>query len=64
MVYIADSSDPELLRLWCRLAGAAPIPPLVWETSYALGVTLKKKKAKSKMSKMFILFGRGYDERK
>ena len=40
--------DPELLWLWpwCRLAAVALIPPLAWETPYAAGVALKKKKAK------------------
>ena len=32
-----------LLWLWCGLAAAAPIRPLAWELSYALGVALKSK---------------------
>ena len=37
------SSDLELLWLWCRPAGTAPIGPLAWEPPYAVGVALKKK---------------------
>ena len=33
--------------LWCRLAAAAPIPPLAWELPYAAGVALKSKKIKT-----------------
>ena len=33
-----------LLRLWHRLATAAPIRPLAWELSYARGAALKRKK--------------------
>ena len=36
--------DPELLWLWCRLAAAALIGPLVWEPPCALAAALKKKK--------------------
>ena len=36
-------SNPVLLWLWCRLAAAAPIKPLVWELPYATSVVLKKK---------------------
>ena len=36
------------LWLWCRLATAALIPPLAWETPDAKGVALKKKKKKKK----------------
>ena len=35
---------PELLRLWCRLAAAAPIRPLAREFPYAMGVALKREK--------------------
>ena len=35
-----------LLWLWCRLAAVALVPPLAWELLYAMGVALKKKKAK------------------
>ena len=38
------ASDPTLLRLWCRRAATAPIPPLAWELPYATGVALKRKK--------------------
>ena len=37
-------SDPALLWLWCRLAAAAPIGPLAWESPYATAVALKDKK--------------------
>ena len=40
------SSDPTLLWLWCRPAAAAPICPLAWELTYAVGAALKKKKKK------------------
>ena len=36
--------DLALLWLWCRLAAAALIQPLVWELPYAAGVALKRKK--------------------
>lgn len=32
-----------LLWPWCRLAAAAPIPPLAWEPPCAAGVALKQK---------------------
>ena len=41
-------SDPELLWLWHRMAGAAPITPLAWEPPYAAGVALRKEKKKDK----------------
>ena len=41
-------SDPALLRLWCRLAAAAPIQPLVWELPYVAGAAVKKKKRKER----------------
>ena len=37
-------SDPELLWLWRRPAGTAPIQLLAWEPPYAVGVVLKKKR--------------------
>ena len=40
-------SDPSLLRLWHRLAAIAPIGPLAWEPSYAVGVALEKTKKKN-----------------
>ena len=36
-------TDLAWLWLWCRLAAAAPIPPLAWELPDAAGVALKKK---------------------
>ena len=36
------SSDPVLLRLWCRPAVAAQIRPLAWELPYATGAALKQ----------------------
>ena len=44
------SSDPSLLRLWCRLATAL-IGPLPWEAPYAAGVALKRQKKKKKKKK-------------
>ena len=38
------SLDPTWLWLWCRLAAAAPVRPLVWELPYAIGAALKKSK--------------------
>ena len=38
--------DPAWLWLWCRPAPVALIRPLAWETPYAVGVVLKKKKKK------------------
>ena len=35
-------SDLALLWLWCRLAAAAVIQPLVWELPCAMGMALKK----------------------
>ena len=35
-------SDVALLRLWQRLAAVAPIQPLAWELSDAVGVALKR----------------------
>ena len=39
--------DLALLWLWCRLAAAALIEPLVWELSYAAGAALIKKDKKN-----------------
>ena len=36
------SSD---LRVWHRLAAAAPIQPLTWQLPYAAGATLRRKKS-------------------
>ena len=36
-------SDPELLWLWCRLAGVALIQPLAWELPYCHDVAVKRK---------------------
>ena len=38
------SSDPTLLRLWCRPAAVDPIQPLAWELPYAAGTALEKTK--------------------
>ena len=35
-----------ILWLRCRPAATAPIPPLAWELSYAVGAALKKKKGR------------------
>ena len=42
------SWDPELLRLWCRLATVALIRPLDWELPYVEGVALKSRGKKKK----------------
>ena len=38
------SSDLMWLWLWRRLEAVAPIGPLAWELTYAIGVALKRKK--------------------
>ena len=49
--------QPVSIRLWCRLAAAAPIQPLVWELPYAVGVVhIKKKKKKKKKIQWFGFF--------
>ena len=35
-------SDPVLLWLWCRPVAAAPIWPLAWELTCAMGTALKR----------------------
>ena len=42
------SSDPVLLRLWCRPVATAPIGPLAWEPPYVSGVALKRQKTKKR----------------
>ena len=44
-------SDLAWLRLWCRLAAAAPIGPLAWEPPHAVGAALKRQKTKKKKRK-------------
>ena len=41
--------DWALLWLWCRPAATAPIGPLAWEPSYAMGVALKRQMRKKYM---------------
>ena len=36
-----------MLWLWCRLVATVPIRPLAWESPYAAGVALEKKKKKT-----------------
>ena len=36
--------DPALLWLWHRPGSTAPIRPLTWESPYATGAALEKKK--------------------
>ena len=50
------SSDPQLLRLWCRLTATAPSRPLAWEPPYAVGVALEngKKTKKEKKTRLII----------
>ena len=38
------SSDPALLRLWCRLAAAALIRPLAWQPPHASGAALERRR--------------------
>ena len=45
------SSDPALLRLWCRLAAVAPIQPLAWEFPYATGCGPKNQKERNRKEK-------------
>ena len=42
--------DLALLWLWLWPAAVAPISPLAWESPYAVGVALKSKKEKEKVS--------------
>ena len=44
-----SGSDPALLWLGLRPAAAAPIQPLAWEFSYAVGAALKSRKIKNKL---------------
>ena len=45
-------SDPELPRLWCRLAATAQIRPLAWESPYAAGAAQEiAKRQKTKQNK-------------
>ena len=45
------SSDPPLLRLWCRTAAVALVRPLAWELPYAVGADLEKKKKRKRKRK-------------
>ena len=38
------------VKLWCRLAAVAPIRPLAWEPTYAVGVALEIKGKKNQTS--------------
>ena len=38
--------DPMLLWLWHKPTTGAPIQPLAWEFTYAMGATIKKEKRK------------------
>ena len=46
--------NPELLWLWCRLAGVALIRPLAWEPPYAVRVALKIPKKKKRISNFHL----------
>ena len=48
--------DPVLLWLWCRPAAAAPIRPLAWELTYAMGVVLKSKKKNEKKESFSLAY--------
>ena len=41
-------SDLVFPWLWCRLAAAAPVQPLVWELPFATGAALKRLKKENK----------------
>ena len=43
--------DPTLQWLWCSLVATAPIRPLAWELSYAVGEALKSKNKQTKKNK-------------
>ena len=45
------SLDPELLWLWRRPVATVLIGPIVWETPYAVGASLKDKTTKKKKKK-------------
>ena len=49
------SSDLMLLWLWCRPTAVAPIQPLAWELSHALGVALKKQKKKKEVVDLGVM---------
>ena len=49
-----QGSDLALLWLWCRLAAAALIRPLAWETPHAAGAALKRQKTKKKKKAVTI----------
>ena len=44
-------SDLMLVWLWCRPVATAPIQPLAWEPSYAMGVSLKRQKKRKERKK-------------
>ena len=44
-------SDAALLRLWCRPAAVALIPPLAWEHPYAAGAALKSERERGREKK-------------
>ena len=52
--YRRCSLDPALLWLWHRLSAVAPIRPLAWESPYAVGTALKRKK-KKRMKVLFLI---------
>ena len=49
-------SDPAFLWLWYRPAATALILPLAWESPYASGVALKRKKTQKNKTKKTLLF--------
>ena len=46
-------SDPALLWLWHRPVATAPIQPLAWEPSYAVGAALEKTKKKKRKKRYY-----------
>ena len=48
LALLSGLGDLALLWLWSRLVAKAPILPLSWELTYAVGATLKSKNKKTK----------------
>ena len=60
-VGLRHGPDPVLLCLWRRLAATAPIRSLAWESPYAVGAALKKKRfLKKTKKKKYLLCTRNY----
>ena len=55
--------DTVLLWLWCRLAAATPIRPLVWDPPYATGCSPRKTKKKNYEGVDENMLGRAREQR-